>query len=66
MFAVRPFVRLLQNLWTHFENQWTDFDENRHWTNGISTLRFRGRGHIGSKIDLEDWRRHHSRLPWVE
>ena len=73
--SVRLFVRPVGNSWTrYFENEWTDFDTNRHkWptAQGHEIVDFgdqevKDHGHTCSKIDLEAWRRHYSRPPWVE
>ena len=71
---VRLFVRLLPKLWTrYFENESTDFDVN--WrkclrSKGIKRPTFGGRSqwsrHTRTNTNLESWRMHHSRLPWVE
>jgi len=71
----RPFIRLLQNLWTRYFKK-NDFDVSRYKLptgQRQETIKFRVKrskvklqGHTKPKIDLEAWQRHHPRLPLVE
>jgi len=67
--SVRPSVRLLPILWTQrFESEKTDFVVVRIGTSGPRgkgmkqpTFGVKCKGHKTPKLDLETWRRHHSR-----
>jgi len=69
---VRPSIRLLPNLWTHyFDNEWTDFDASwykRSTPRGVRPRNgqlwgqeVKSQGHRRRKIDLEAWWSHYSR-----